>query len=72
MDVVLTDSEFLAAEEIGSHLGTVNDVFTREAGNVGTRATDPLSLNDDGFLSLLGQGPGNILAGLPLPRITRS
>jgi hypothetical protein len=63
--VVLPDAEFLAAEEIGSHLGTVNDVLTREAGNVGTRATDPLSLDDNGFLSLLGQGPGNVLSGLP-------
>ena len=43
----------------------MNDVLTREAGNVGTRATDPLSLDDNGFLSLLGQGPGNVLSGLP-------
>src|SRR5262245_41271122 len=34
----------LAAEEVGSDLGAVNDFLARETGNVGTGTTDPLPL----------------------------
>ena len=63
-DIVLADSELHAAKEVGSDLGAVNNILARKAGNVGAGATDPFSLDDKGFLSLLGQGPGDELAGL--------
>src|SRR5262245_57793094 len=64
-NVLFAEAKFLAAEEERSHFRAVDDVFARQAGDVGTRTAHISALDDDDALPLLRGGPCDELAADP-------
>src|SRR5262249_11727376 len=62
---VFGDPEFLAALEIGSDLGAVDNVLARQTGDVGAGASDIFSLDHGSLHSLFGECPGEEFTCFP-------
>jgi len=57
--------KFGSGLEKGRHLGAIDDVFARQASDIGTGTANQLAFNDGGTFTCFGQRPSRILAGLP-------
>ena len=57
--IVLVDAELRAPEKIRGHLGTVDDIFAGQTGDVGAGTADVLAFDDRRFFTRLGLGPGD-------------